>query len=128
MGTNYYFKKKDSSKIMKMIEENCFYDKDYLYDLERKLTELHIGKSSGGWRPLFQKTKYYSSISELENFYNKNKDNLTILDEYGDEFSWDMLAIELINWNQYSNVKDHNGLEGCYKDIYNYDWCRFEFS
>lgn len=51
MGTNYYFipRKFDMSKIK-------------------------ICKSSGGWKPLFQKTDFYSSVRELKEFYNKNKD------------------------------------------------------
>lgn len=47
---------------------------NYLFLAEIDYPRLRICKSSGGWKPLFQKTDFYSSVMELKEFYNKNKD------------------------------------------------------
>ena len=57
---------------------------------EIEYPKLHICKISIGWRPLFESTKYYKSMQELKNFYEKNKNRISITDEYGEEqgYEW----------------------------------------
>jgi len=131
MGTNFYFKKKNSSKVINFIKENCFYNEDYLYTIEENLCSLHIGKRSSGWKPCFQKTLYYSNMKEMEKFYFENKEDLIILDEYGEEYSWIQLQSELMNFNKDKSDDIFNRLDilsGYYKDDDGYDWCENDFS
>ena len=58
MGTNYYFKPK-----------------------------LHICKMSMGWKPLFESTKYYKNVKELKDFYERNRNRISIADENPEEFT-----------------------------------------
>ncbi len=58
---------------------------NYMYLAEIEYPKLHICKLSVGWRPLFQVTKFYSNVEELKEFYNKNKDRIDIIDEYGEK-------------------------------------------
>lgn len=69
MGTNYFAKVDEC--------EHC----------GRAADTVHIGKSSSGWKFLFQYNQgtYYDSI---ENFAEWLKDK-TIIDEYGQEISYD---------------------------------------
>ena len=64
MGTNYYAVKK-KPRIVKV------------YD------EIHLGKSSVGWKFSFQRQpEYYNNYEEFENFILNNKDFI-VKDEYG---------------------------------------------
>lgn len=54
-----------------------------VYDYE--LPEVHLCKTSGGWIPLFESTKYYKNFKEFEDFYNNHKDVFDIYNEY-DEY------------------------------------------
>ena len=65
MGTNYYAVK---------IKPTVAMDK-----------EIHIGKSSAGWKFLFHSCEYFRSFPEVENFLRKNIDEdkkYVLLDEY----------------------------------------------
>lgn len=78
----------ESSKISPLYEDlldrpdpsNINLYLQYEYDLP----ELHVCKTSGGWVPLFEATKYYKSFKELESFYSKYKDVFTLYDEYNE--------------------------------------------
>lgn len=117
---------------MDFIKENCFYNNDSLYDIENDFTEIHIAKCSGGWKPCFQKTRYYTNILELENFYLINKNDILIIDEYNTEYTWDQFKLKVIDWNKdikndYDNcIKEYE--QYYYLDVYGYKWCINEFS
>lgn len=60
--------------------------------------EIHIGKRSCGWKPLFQEHKNaYTSVSEMMQFIREHPE-IQIFDEYGDSFSVDQLKEELVDW------------------------------
>ena len=60
--------------------------------------EIHIGKRSYGWKPLFQWHKNaYTSVSEMMQFIREHPE-IQIFDEYGDSFSVDQLKEELVDW------------------------------
>jgi len=123
MGTNYYFQSKQYSKILnklKRMKKEC---KTLIFNFE--LENLHIGKRSHGWKPCFEKTEYYSSVKEIIEFYEKNKDDLIILDEYGKEFNLEQLKEELFKWN--SNGQSHLKYGG-YKDLEGYEFIECKFS
>lgn len=63
--------------------------------------EIHIGKRSCGWKPLFQEHKNaYSSVKEMLGFFLLNKNDIRIFDEYESELNIDELEEELITWEE----------------------------
>lgn len=93
MGTNYYLITKNSDIAHKYFANNDMYgtwDEEYvLRDIPDFHYEMHLNKLSYGWRPLFQIHKVFRSFTELENFYKEHKSDLTINDEYDNEYTWD---------------------------------------
>lgn len=101
MGTNFYFKIKTDIQINIPIVGKITNDiLEKIHCAIQEATVIHIGKRSGGWLPLFQKTNYYSSVKEIKDFYIKNKEHLLIIDEYDVEYSLDELDEEIFNWNK----------------------------
>lgn len=98
MGTNYYLRK---------ICEHC-----------GRYDELHIGKSSAGWKFLFQKSPLINSIADavfITCFGN-------IYDEYGSQITakefWDMVLEkqeEKPNTDEYCETID--GFDFCREDF-----------
>lgn len=128
MSTNFYFKKIGRLNVDSYV---------YSYELNRVdvLARIHIGKRSVGWKPLFKCTEHYSSVDEIISFYNCNKNNLKIEDEYGNDLSLDDLMNGLVLWNKYDNdAKEHvligvEDLSGCYyKDNKGYDFTTDDFN
>lgn len=121
MGTNYYFEVKNTNEIIEKVRlVSPFITNEVLNKIQAELYEIHIGKRSAGWKPLFAKTSYYSTIDELKTFYNDNKDNLIIKSEYQNEITWEELEKELINW--LPNGKTHmDNLDGYWSDKYYID-------
>lgn len=103
MGTNYYFFTKD-----KEVKED-FYCRDGTIDSWREGIELvddpdfgymcHLNKCSYGWRPLFER-HFWKSFYELEQFYMKNKDKLIVLDEYGNDYSFEKYKEKMIKHSE----------------------------
>lgn len=110
MSTNYYFKFYGASlSIDSKVEKEKSFSR-LIEEMEATLNELnhiHIGKRSVGWKPVFQKTEFYSTVKELEQFYKDNERVLAIVDEYGNEFTFEGLKSALMDWN-----KDQNGAKG----------------
>ena len=109
MSTNYYMKpkiiqeiqidlknKKNNSKLD--FEENTLMEIMNYLDNDSHL--LHIGKRSCGRKPTFHKTNYWSSVEEIIDFYEKNKESVSIVDEYDTELSIEELKENLIDWNK----------------------------
>ena len=135
MGTNYYFKIKDVKLNLDFPNNMDGIKNEILEILSEKLDDLtliHIGKRSAGWKPLFQKTKYFSSVKEIREFYNKNEEALLIINEYDEELTFKELEKELIDWNmgpQPVKPLEHIGLgDSYYIDKELYDFCIYEFS
>lgn len=60
--------------------------------------EIHIGKRSSGWRPLFEAhEKAYTSVSEMMKFI-MNHPEIHIFNEYGESIAIAQLKEELIDW------------------------------
>ena len=63
--------------------------------------EIHIGKRSCGWRPLFEAhSDAYDSVSGLLDFLRKYQDKVEIYDEYNELHTIEQLKEELINWDK----------------------------
>ena len=86
MGTNYYAIKK-KPRIVK------------IYD------EIHLGKSSIGWKFVFQEQEQYHNFEEFKDFILNNNEWI-IKDEYGKEISPKEL-LKLIEEKQKENNPDY---------------------
>lgn len=95
MGTNYYFLTKDKALVQEYFARKTDYgvtDEEYrLTDDPYLAYEIHICKFSSGWRSLFQNHHCYSSLKELDLFYQKHCSQLEIYDEYNRLIAWNEL-------------------------------------
>lgn len=74
--------------------------------------EIHIGKRSFGWKPLFQEHKRaYDSVSGMLQFIIHHPE-IHVFDEYGDALSVTQLKKELIDWaeQQEKRIIDYEGI------------------
>jgi len=106
MGTNYYFLTKDKALVQEYFARKTDYgieDKEYkLIDDPYFAYEIHICKFSSGWRSLFQGHHCYSSLKELDLFYQEHSGQLEIYDEYNRLITWAELkktAIDRATWS-----------------------------
>lgn len=68
--------------------------------------EIHIGKRSAGWKPLFQEHKNaYDSVEGMKEFIKKNRRNIRVFDEYSREFTLEELEDELITWGEQQEIR-----------------------
>ena len=90
MGTNFYFLTKNKSIAEKIGDFELTDRPDWGY-------EIHIGKRSGGWLPIFQSHPGIKSVKDYE--YYCTMPDVRIYNEYYEEFTWERLKEELIHWN-----------------------------
>lgn len=99
MGTNFYIVTKNKELV-----DRYFPDEDEVSEssyLPYAAFEIHIGKRSAGWKPLFESHKNaYKSISEMKEFIKKHQEDIHIYNEYNEEFTLEELQQELIDWNK----------------------------
>lgn len=91
MGTNYYMIMKDKELVTK------YFDNEYEFtDLPYFGYEVHIGKRSCGWKPLFEwHENAYKSVDDMLKFLEFHKMDIEIYDEYNEKFSIDGLEEKL---------------------------------
>lgn len=124
MGTNYYA----------IAQYKLLFDEDstsLLANMHKTKDEdaiIHIGKSSAGWRFLFQDSKYFHNYKEFLNFINRYvvTHRYRIYDEYGDEQSAQAL-LELIQHKQKIYDSDENFDNGIRNES-GYRFCDNTFS
>ena len=107
VSTNYYFRT----------------DGEGAFKYERN--DIHIGKRSVGWEPLFQVTKFYSDFKSLVEFYSEESEHLTIVDEYGQKLNWVQLSDRLLSWGTDDEVRKNNKID--HRDKFGYAWVNSEF-
>ena len=80
---------------------NKYFDGEYeIVDDPYLGYEIHIGKRSSGWKPLFEAhEKAYGSVSEMIGFI-MNHPEIHIFDEYGKSISIAQLKEELVDWGE----------------------------
>ena len=126
MSTNFYFHI--------IIDEDVISHNEELNDflMGQVVTRLHIGKRSAGWLPLFEETEFYSSVKELEEFYERNKGHLVIEDEYGWDMSFEELREDLIEWDgglaAEGKPRTHGEVMSIFRDDEGYEFVGWEFS
>lgn len=109
MGTNYYLKSKPC--------ETCGHCQ----------TELHIGKSSMGWRFLFRSYNYETKINSFDDWLLElNNPNKVIYNEYHEKIELAEL-LELIEDKRNGKSQAHLA-HYFFQDEKGYDFCHNEFS
>lgn len=107
MGTNYYMKRipteDDIQKITELTKQRMF-DKLQEYVNEMN-TDIHIGKRSGGWKFLFnhQDGKYFDPHHQESLKAWLNDPHYKIVDEYGEEFTFDEFWQMTRDWDAHPN-------------------------
>lgn len=92
------------TKSKKLVEKHfpCEYK---ITDIPYFGYEIHIGKRSAGWKPLFQEHKNaYNSVEEMKGFIRKHQRSIRIFDEYAREFTLEQLEEELITWGEQQEI------------------------
>ena len=116
MGTNFYLMTK-SKKIAQ-----TYFDGEYeIVDEPYFGYQIHIGKRSFGWKPLFQRhDSAYDSVVGLKKFIIGHTDEeLEIYDEYGRKYTLDELDEDLIQWADKQEVGYYKYVpEGVYNKIF----------
>jgi len=72
-----------------------FFDEDNVEDFS-----IHIAKTCAGWKTLFQKTEYYESVKQIEEFYKANIQKYEIRNIYGDVYTWQEFVDNVIDFNK----------------------------
>ena len=121
MGTSYYFEDKNMSKakieIEGILRKSSLINEtntnilvtdlmDYLDDK----TRIHICKISAGWNPIIWGNEHYETLEDIKGFYEKNKEKLKVVDEYGEEVSLEWLIRKMYDFRN----KAEYGLESDY--------------
>lgn len=92
MGTNFYMHTRD-----KRIKDYAPYSYKVV-DLPDFGYEIHIGKTSAGWLPLFEEHHLVKSIRDYKKLYNLLPDS-AIYDEYGDKYTWTEFVERVLEFN-----------------------------
>lgn len=82
MGTNFYFFTQNRAVA------DLMGSKREVTDIPELGWELHIAKTSCGWKPVFEEHEQIHSVRDLDKFYHDNRHYLTIFDEYEQKYSW----------------------------------------
>lgn len=101
MGTNFYLRNKKPRLV---------------YD------ETHIAKTSWGWKPSFeQHIGEIESVRQLKTAYDSGE--YTIVDEYGEEYSWEEFDDRVLKWEdkQREMRPDFEPIDHVEYDKKNYD-------
>lgn len=131
MSTNYFFRF-DTRKAMKEAIDR--WDFETVQDLFEE-NEIHIGKRSAGWVPLFESHPgKFTSVKEMKEFYENNK--VAIFEECERELTWEQLYEQLICWNKDNEAASHLDVKRAtwfrndqyfYKDPEGYEFSKREF-
>ncbi len=114
----------------------CIDDITHVLQWEVELPDLHICKLSYGWKPLFQKSKYFSTFKEFEDFYKLHTDIFDFVDEYDEiqdfeEFK-EYVFEKVKDKKSQTHLQYNGGLPGLSleytKDKDGIEWTNHEFS
>lgn len=122
MGTNYYVKRNKPADLTKFCKEfNNDWDSFYTRIKEIEDEEIHLGKSSCGWRFLFHDCLQFHNYPEFEVFINSiGKEgpwkDYHIEDEYGDTVTASYL-LDLIATKQNEPFRNGDGSPAQYEQF-----------
>lgn len=116
MGTNFYailpVKKRTTNKLRilasKLDNQQLINLEDEMYDIQQDLKcyKVHLGKRSYGWAFLWDANdlKYYEpTLASIKKFIDDN--HAKIIDEYGEEFTWDQFINDEIKHCLHPSIK-----------------------
>lgn len=116
MGTNFYavlpVKKRTTNKLRELadkLDAGQHIDVEgEMYDINQDLKcyEIHLGKRSYGWAFLWDANdlKYYEpTLASIKKFIDDN--HAKIIDEYGEEFTWDQFINDEIKHCLHPSIK-----------------------
>ena len=116
MGTNFYVvlpvKKRTTNKLRELadkLDAVQYIDAEgEMYDIiqDLKCHEIHLGKRSYGWAFLWDANdlKYYEpTLASIKKFIDDN--HAKIIDEYGEEFTWEQFINDEIKRCLYPSIK-----------------------
>ena len=89
MGTNFYMMTSD-----KEAANEWFEDSYELTDYPQWGYSIHIAKTSGGWKPLFQEHNRIHSVNDIKLIMSTGK--FSIYDEYGTIYTWNEFVKRLL--------------------------------
>lgn len=99
MGTNYYAFTKNKELVKKHFMKNEWERDCELVDEPDLGYEIHLGKRSMGWKPLFQEHKNaYTSVNGMLNFFKEHGEDFKFFNEYSEEKTLDQIKEELVDW------------------------------
>lgn len=136
MSTNFYLRnrlenrKKDmlyeeiGNSIKKFIPHLYNDMEDRIVSIVEELykTEIHIAKTSAGWKPVFQSSENFRSVDELKSYYLLNFNTFEIVDEYNRVYNWEDFSDRVLK-----HCQDGKRNSNTRKDNSSYDWLDFEF-
>lgn len=116
--------------------EDVYPDLDWVNQIQTFHTyetqEIHLFKISSGWKPLFQTNENWSSVKELEAYYNKHKNILVFVDEYDEEQDFNKILEDVKNRYKDKSNKSHLDESTTYFPIFTdkegYEFTNIEFS
>ena len=109
------------------LDSTCEFDDSHTFflpDSRDTYGDIHVGKLSGGWKPLLQANEYFHSIQTLKQWYEQNKHDYNFIDEYDEIVQFDDFIREIAERNQNDDLEDHKHS----KDSEGYDWTHTQFS
>ena len=116
LGSNFYLRSEKLRNDCKELEEK--------YGVCVSAPEIHIAKTSYGWKPLFQKNLLFSSVKDIKEFYDKS--GLEIFDEYGKKYNWEEFTERVLKFGE--NGKTHMEYEGYTVDSEGFEFMDGEWS
>ena len=93
MGTNFYMMTSD-----KEAANEWFEDSYELTDYPQWGYSIHVAKTSGGWKPLFQEHSRIHSVNDIKIIMSTGK--FSIYDEYGTVYTWNEFVKRVVDWNK----------------------------
>lgn len=136
MGTNFYavlpVKKRTTNKLRKLASkldtQQLINLEDEMYDIQQDLKcyKVHLGKRSYGWAFLWNANdlKYYEpTLVSIKKFIDDN--HAKIIDEYGEEFTWDQFINDEIKHCLYPSEVPITTVDGLEKIGYDKDRIKY---
>lgn len=114
MGTNFYFFTQNKE------QKPLFGSKVELVDEPDFGYQIHIAKTSMGWKPCFEAHEHIRSVADLKLLYDKG--GIKIFDEYGTEYDWPAFVERVVNFGDEHNWRTHrnNDLNASYYDCHEF--------
>lgn len=98
---------------------------------EVEVPEIHVCKMSLGWNPCFQVNKMFKTYKEFLEFYTKNQDVFTLINEYNEFINIEKFKEDLQYFKERAkseNQRISNCVYQYYKDMDGFDWIDRDFS